>query len=77
MAEPADDVHGRQTGERIWPALYQQRPAPEDGDYFQSDRLRTTERLPPREQLQVYGPSEYAGLRKAATVYVVVQITAP
>ena len=62
-AERADDVLGRQIGERIWPeyfgpdhftpfkrnprtwsALYQQRPAPEEGDYFKADWLRPVEK---------------------------------
>src|SRR5205085_11104400 len=78
-AERADDVLGRQIGERIWPehfgahhfasfkrnprtwsALFQQRPMPEDGNYFKAEWLRTTEKLRPREQLQVYGASDYA-----------------
>jgi predicted phage terminase large subunit-like protein len=43
-----------------WSALYQWRPAPEEGDYFQADWLRTAEKLPPRDQLRVYGASDYA-----------------
>jgi predicted phage terminase large subunit-like protein len=45
---------------RTWSALYQQRPSPEDGEYFKLDWLRPTERLPPREQLRIYGASDYA-----------------
>jgi predicted phage terminase large subunit-like protein len=78
-AERADDVLGRQPGERIWPewfgpdhfapfkrnprtwaALYQQRPAPEEGDYFKADWLRPVESLPARGTLRIYGGSDYA-----------------
>lgn len=47
---------------RTWNALFQQRPAPESGDYFQADWLRpyTKQQLPPREQLTIYGASDYA-----------------
>ena len=44
----------------MWAALYQQRPAPEDGDYFKADWLKPYEALPPRETLRVYGGSDYA-----------------
>jgi predicted phage terminase large subunit-like protein len=45
---------------RTWSALYQQRPAPEQGTYFQAEWLRTVEKLPPREHLRLYGGSDYA-----------------
>jgi predicted phage terminase large subunit-like protein len=45
---------------RFWAALYQQRPAPEEGDYFKSDWLRPYEKPPARETLRVYGGSDYA-----------------
>ena len=45
---------------RRWSALYQQRPAPEEGDYFKADWLRTYDKLPPRDLLKVYGASDYA-----------------
>jgi predicted phage terminase large subunit-like protein len=45
---------------RTWAALYQQRPAPEDGDYFKADWLRVVEKLPARETLRIYGGSDYA-----------------
>jgi len=43
-----------------WASLYQQRPAPETGDYFQKDWLRPYERWPARSTLRVYGASDYA-----------------
>lgn len=45
---------------RFWSALYQQRPAPEEGDYFKADWLRPCEQMPARETLRVYGGSDYA-----------------
>jgi predicted phage terminase large subunit-like protein len=45
---------------RTWSALYQQRPAPEDGDYFRRDWLRTVATMPPRDSLRIYGASDYA-----------------
>jgi predicted phage terminase large subunit-like protein len=44
----------------MWSALYQQRPAPEEGDYFKADWLKPYETLPPKETLRVYGGSDYA-----------------
>ena len=43
---------------RTWAALYQQRPAPEEGDYFKADWLRVVERGPPN--LRTWGSSDYA-----------------
>jgi len=41
-------------------ALYQQRPAPEEGDYFRVDWLKPYEKHPPKDQLRTYGASDYA-----------------
>lgn len=48
------------TPARTWSALYQQRPAPEEGDYFKSEWLRPYTKVPPREEMRVYGGSDYA-----------------
>lgn len=45
---------------RDWTALYQQRPAPEEGDYFKADWLHSYIQHPPLDQLAVYGASDYA-----------------
>lgn len=45
---------------RTWNALFQQRPAPESGDFFKSEWLKTTSEIPPREELRIYGASDYA-----------------
>ena len=47
-------------GERNWSALYQQRPSPEQGDYFKRDWFEYYT-IPPRvEEMRVYGASDYA-----------------
>jgi predicted phage terminase large subunit-like protein len=48
------------TPARTWSALYQQRPAPEEGDYFRADWLRPYEKAPDPKTLRVYGGSDYA-----------------
>ncbi len=45
---------------RTWSALYQQRPAPESGDFFKAEWLRTVPNLPPVETMRIYGASDYA-----------------
>lgn len=50
----------RSTPARTWSALYQQRPAPEEGDFFKDDWLRPYETAPARETLRIYGGSDYA-----------------
>jgi predicted phage terminase large subunit-like protein len=64
----------RETSPMMWAALYQQRPAPEEGDYFKADWLKPCEALPPRDTLRVYGASDYAVTadRGDYTVHVVV-----
>ena len=49
----------RQTvGPREWISLYQQRPAPEEGAYFQRSWFKFYDELP--ERLRFYGASDYA-----------------
>jgi predicted phage terminase large subunit-like protein len=43
---------------RDWSALYQQRPAPEEGDYFKREWFRFYDTLP--KHLRMYGASDYA-----------------
>ena len=50
----------REVSPMMWSALYQQRPAPEDGDYFKAEWLRPYDKAPPLETLRVYGGSDYA-----------------
>lgn len=60
---------------RDWSALYQQRPTPEEGDYFKADWFRTGA-LPPIDQMRIYGASDYAVTADGGdyTVHVVVGI---
>jgi predicted phage terminase large subunit-like protein len=54
------DRKRRAVGPREWSALYQQRPAPEDGDYFKAEWFRGYDTAPARDLLRVYGGSDYA-----------------
>jgi predicted phage terminase large subunit-like protein len=47
-------------GERNWSALYQQRPSPEEGDFYQRHWFRWYDSPPQRSTLRVYGASDYA-----------------
>jgi predicted phage terminase large subunit-like protein len=66
----------REVSPMMWSALYQQRPAPEEGDYFKADWLRTYEKAPSKDTLRVYGGSDYAVTADGGdyTVHVVVGI---
>lgn len=65
-------------GPRDWSALYQQRPAPESGDYFRAEWLRPYDKAPERDTLNVYGGSDYAVTDDGGdfTVHVVIGIDA-
>jgi predicted phage terminase large subunit-like protein len=45
---------------RTWASLYQQRPAPEEGDLFLGEWLRPYETAPAASTLTIYGASDYA-----------------
>jgi predicted phage terminase large subunit-like protein len=59
-----------------WAALYQQRPAPESGDYFRSEWLKPYEKIPPLDTLRVFAASDYAVTSKGGdyTVHVIVGV---
>lgn len=61
---------------RDWSALYQQRPSPDTGDYFKREWIHTVDSLPPRDQMMIYGGSDYAVTAQGGdfTVHVVVGI---
>lgn len=72
---------------RSWSALFQQRPAPETGDFFQADWLKAYTRpgdppianapaRPDRETMTVYGASDYAVTSEGGdyTVHIIVGI---
>lgn len=48
--------------QRTWSALYQQRPAPDDGDYWKREWIEEVEDhdIPPLAQMRTYGGSDYA-----------------
>jgi len=50
----------KESSPMMWSALYQQRPAPEEGDYFKVDWLKPYEKAPSLNTLRVYGGSDYA-----------------
>lgn len=66
----------REVSAMTWSALYQQRPAPEDGDFFKADWLKTYDQLPARETLRFYGASDYAVTASGGdyTVHIVVAV---
>jgi hypothetical protein len=59
-----------------WSALYQQRPAPETGDYFKAEWLKPYEKHPPPSQMRTYAASDYAVTSKGGdyTVHIVVGV---
>jgi predicted phage terminase large subunit-like protein len=61
-AYPIETLHRirRNTQPRDWSGLYLQEPAPEDGDYFKSEWLRSYDKTPPKDTLRIYGGSDYA-----------------
>ncbi len=61
---------------RTWSALYQQKPAPDTGIFFEGPWLKTYSLMPSRETLSVYGASDYAVTegRGDYTVHIVVGI---
>lgn len=77
-AYPIEALHRirRNTLPRFWSALYQQRPAPEEGDYFKAAWLKTYTTVPPKDQLAIYGASDYAVTADGGdyTVHVVVGV---
>ena len=48
------------TPPRVWSALYQQEPTPDEGDYFKDEWLHQTMRIPDHSTLRFYGGSDYA-----------------
>ena len=66
----------KNTQARFWSSLYQQRPAPEEGDYFKAEWLRPYEKAPDPTTLRVYCASDYAVTSDGGdwTVHVVVGI---
>jgi predicted phage terminase large subunit-like protein len=58
--DPLDHWRPFRTNSRTWNSLYQQKPSPDDGDYFmQSSFIRYTPSELPKD-LKLYGTSDYA-----------------
>jgi predicted phage terminase large subunit-like protein len=72
----ADMVEVAKRDPRLWSALYQGRPAPDEGSYFKREWLIDVERMPERDSLRVYGGSDYAVTADGGdyTVHVVVGV---
>lgn len=66
----------RMVGSRDWSALYQQRPSPEEGDYFRLEWLHEYTTHPPIEIMKVYIASDYAVTSEGGdfTVHLVIGI---
>jgi hypothetical protein len=66
----------REASPMMWSALYQQRPAPEEGDYFKAAWLKPYVTPPPKDTLAIYGASDYAVTADGGdyTVHVVVGV---
>ncbi len=66
----------RNTAARIWSALYQQSPAPDDGTYFLAEWFKPYTEYPAKSTLRIYGASDYAVTADGGdyTVHVVVGI---
>ena len=48
------------TPPRIWSALYQQEPTPDEGDFFKEEWLKPLDIIPNDKFMRVYGASDYA-----------------
>lgn len=61
---------------RAWNALFQQRPAPESGDYFRAEWIHTVDHVPDHRTMAIYGASDYAVTQNGGdyTVHVIVGI---
>lgn len=73
---PALDKIKLAIGSRDWSALYQQRPSPEDGNYFKAEWIRRCLTTPDKRNLHIYGGSDYAVTADGGdfTVHVVVGV---
>ena len=58
----ADDLREKRKNfsARAWAALFQQRPAPEQGDFFKREYFRPYTKAPPRNEMTTFGASDYA-----------------
>jgi predicted phage terminase large subunit-like protein len=68
----------REVSPMMWSAQYQQRPAPETGEFFKAEWLKEIDILPARSSLRTYGASDYAVTADGGdyTVHIVVGVDA-
>lgn len=52
------------SGNRFWSALYQQKPTPDEGDFFHKDWIKYYDERPAIENLTIYATSDYAVTEK-------------
>jgi predicted phage terminase large subunit-like protein len=73
---PADHWATFERIPRTWSALYQQRPTPDEGDYFKTEWFKPVHKLPDPKTLRVYGGSDYAVTADGGdyTVHVVIGV---
>jgi predicted phage terminase large subunit-like protein len=75
---PEDHFKPFKRNPRTWSSLFQQRPAPESGDYFQAAWLKPYQpnECPDRDELRIYGASDYAVSKGKGdyTVHIVVGV---
>jgi predicted phage terminase large subunit-like protein len=59
-----------------WAALYQQRPAPESGNFFKAEWLKPYDKSPPTKTMRTYAASDYAVTSKGGdyTVHLVIGV---
>lgn len=64
------------TPPRVWSALYQQSPAPEEGDYFKQEWFKPIDIMPGYGLMRCYGGSDYAVTNDGGdyTVHIVVGV---
>lgn len=57
---PEDHFDQFKGSSRTWNALFQQRPAPDSGDFFKAEWLKPYYVAPHRDTMHIYGASDYA-----------------
>lgn len=73
---PADHFDQFRGNARTWNALFQQRPAPDSGTFFEAGWLKPYDRAPDRDTMHIYGASDYATTSDGGdyTVHIVVGV---
>lgn len=76
--EETRQLFSASSGNRFWSAMYQQRPTPEEGDYFKVEWMQRYGKRPPSEDMTIYATSDFAVTDKGGdyTVHMVFGITA-